>query len=185
MRSLAFLGISLFLTACASVEDLPPLPQPREAWIVDGRGARIGQARFSEGPAGVLIRMEFAPSAMAPGWHGLHIHEVGNCSDTAEGFRLSGPHAGHDAGAAHGLLNPQGPEPGDLPNLFAPVAGPFAAEVFSPGLTLAPEGREDRVSLLDVDGSALVIHAGPDDQVTQPIGGAGARIGCAALTRMP
>jgi len=31
---------------------------------------------------------------------------------------------------------------------------------------------------MDKDGSALVIHANPDDYKTQPIGGAGARIVC-------
>ena len=34
----------------------------------------------------------------------------------------------------------------------------------------------------DEDGSALVIHEGGDDGVTQPIGGAGARVGCAAIS---
>jgi Cu-Zn family superoxide dismutase len=185
MRTMAILAISLFLAACASTPDLPPPGPPREAWIVDAQGARIGQARFAEGPAGVLIHMEFSAGALPPGWHGLHIHQVGICSDPADGFRASGAHMGHDSATAHGLLNRRGPEAGDLPNLFAPAAGPFAAEVFSPWLTLAPEGGEGRLSLLDADGAALVIHAGADDQTTQPIGGAGARIGCAALTRTP
>jgi Cu-Zn family superoxide dismutase len=45
--------------------------------------------------------------------------------------------------------------------------------------------QRERLPLLDADGSALMIHAGPDDQVTQPIGGAGARVACAALTPLP
>jgi Cu-Zn family superoxide dismutase len=35
--------------------------------------------------------------------------------------------------------------------------------------------------LLDEDGSAVVIHADPDDHRTQPIGGSGARVGCGII----
>ncbi len=39
-------------------------------------------------------------------------------------------------------------------------------------------GREN---LADADGSAIVIHANPDDHKAQPIGGAGARIACGVI----
>ena len=185
MRPLKILAISMLLAACASTDDLPPPGPPRKSWIVNSQGARIGQARFAEGPAGVLIRLEFSAGALPPGWHGLHVHQIGTCADVVGGFVASGAHVGHDSDTAHGLLNRRGPEAGDLPNIYAPPAGPFGAELYSPSLTLAPEGLEGRLSLLDADGSALVIHAGPDDQRTQPIGGAGARIACSPLTRAP
>jgi Cu-Zn family superoxide dismutase len=63
--------------------------------------------------------------------------------------------------------------------------------VFTPYVTLGNEripgnaNRQAREPLLDGDGSALLIHAAPDDHTSQPIGGAGARIACAALTRLP
>ena len=37
------------------------------------------------------------------------------------------------------------------------------------------------MGLKDADGSALVIHANPDDHMSQPIGGAGARIACGVI----
>ena len=191
MRRLAALVFAALLCAaagaCAGSEK--PKPQvaapalPRTAWIVGANGAVAGQASFTEGPHGVLIRLLFVSGALSPGWHGLHFHSVGNCSDPAAGFQASGGPVGMGPRVRHGLMNPQGPEDGDLPNIFAPPIGPFGAEILAPHVTLA--AAEHRARLLDADGSALVIHAGPDDQVSQPVGGAGPRVACAALTTLP
>lgn len=188
MLRIAFapLAALVVLAACANAPDVPAFtPQPpKTAWIVAAADGRpIGQAQFLEAPRGVMIRLEFQAGALPPGWHGLHLHQVGNCSDFAQGFQASGGHLGHAERVQHGLLNPAGPEAGDLPNVFSSPAGPFAAEFYSNTITLT--GAEGRANLLDGDGSALVIHAAPDDQTSQPIGGAGARIACAALTNLP
>jgi superoxide dismutase, Cu-Zn family len=194
MRPIAALIFAAFLSACASSggsREYTPASAPRTVWIVGGSGQAIGQATFTDGPHGVLIRLEFSAGALAPGWHGLHLHQRGDCSDFAAGFQASGAHARMEHHGEHGLLNPDGPEAGDLPNIFAAPAGPFAAEVFTPYVTLGNEripgnaNRQAREPLLDGDGSALLIHAAPDDHASQPIGGAGARIACAALTRLP
>lgn len=178
---------SVLAAGCASSapERSPALDLPaRTVWIVNRQGAAIGQAQFAEAPSGVLIRLEFSPGALESGWHGLHLHTRGDCSDFAAGFQASGGHLGMREGVAHGLRNPEGPEAGDLPNIFA-GPGPFGAEVFSPYVTLHSAPVAGRTPLLDGDGAALLIHAGPDDHMTQPIGGAGARVACAALTPLP
>lgn len=193
MRPIAALLFAALLSACASTGDggAAFTAQPsKTAWIVGADGRPIGQATFRDGPNGVLIQLEFSQGGMPPGWHGLHLHQHGDCSDFAAGFQASGGHVGMDHRVQHGLLNQQGPEAGDLPNIFAPQGGVFAAEVFAPLVTLGPRiagnaNRPERISLLDEDGSALIIHAGPDDQISQPIGGAGARIACAAITPLP
>lgn len=194
MRAIVALVFASLLSACAGSagsRDYPPAATPRTAWIVGAAGAAVGQAIFTDGPNGVLIRLEFLPGALPPGWHGAHLHGRGDCSDFAAGFEASGGHIEMREHAEHGLLNPRGPDAGDLPNVFAAPAGPFAAELIARNVTLGGEripssaNQHERAPLLDADGAALLIHAGPDDHVSQPIGGAGARIACAALTRLP
>lgn len=145
-----------------------------DASILGADGKEIGQARFEQGPTGLLIRMEIAPGGLTPGWHGLHLHEKGDCSDVGA-YQLSGGHHGKEAGA-HGLMNPDlGPEAGDLPNAWAAADGSAGYEAF----TLLT----DLVPALGGDGLSIIIHAAEDDHRSQPIGGAGARVACGVVTR--
>ncbi len=152
--------------------------------ILGEAGARLGTARLRQGPVGVLIALEFQAGALPPGWHGVHFHEKAECGDA--GFKLSGAHVGHDGKPGrHGLLNPTGPETGDLPNIEAPASGAFGAELFSTFIGLSARSIGGRAALQDADGSALVVHAARDDHVSQPIGNAGARIACALIRAVP
>jgi Cu-Zn family superoxide dismutase len=139
-------------------------------------GADAGSAAFTDGPTGVLMRLEL--KGLKPGWHAVHFHAKGDCSDAA--FQSAGGHINHPTAAKqHGLLNPQGPDFGDLPNVFAASDGTVKAEVFSSLVSLGGEGG--RPALRDADGSAVVVHENADDGTTQPIGGAGARVACAVV----
>ena len=176
-------------TPVAPASAAPPAPhvsaalgRTLDARIVNATGAPIGMAHFREGPWGVVIRLEFNARALTPGWHGVHLHQNGDCADFAAGFMASGGHVGKGMdGAMHGLLNPMGPEAGDLANIFAPDAGAFGAELYTPNVTLAATGQDWRMPLLTERGAALIVHASPDDHASQPIGGAGARVACAAI----
>ncbi|WP_084462871.1 superoxide dismutase family protein [Oceanibaculum pacificum] len=138
--------------------------------ILDNKGQKIGQATFTAAPEGVLLRLSV--QGLPPGWHGAHFHAMGDCSDH-EKFMASKGHVTHDD-KPHGLLNAKGTHAGDLPNLYVHADGKGEAEMFTHLAMLEKD-------LLDADGSALVIHAGPDDHMTQPIGGAGDRIACGVI----
>ncbi|WP_293855785.1 superoxide dismutase family protein [Sphingomonas sp. SCN 67-18] len=144
--------------------------------IVKSGGGKIGSVELSDGPTGVLVRVEV--SGLTPGWHAMHFHAVADCSD--EGFQKSGAHINHAMDKKpHGLLNPDGPDFGELTNFFVGADGTAKAETFTALVKLGSEST--RANLLDADGSALVIHANADDHFTQPIGGAGARVACAVI----
>jgi superoxide dismutase, Cu-Zn family len=182
--SAAFLGgCSLLGFGRENDDPPPPLPAPRTTWIVGTSGTSIGQATFTETPAGVLIRLEFLPSTLPPGWHAAHIHQIGDCSDFTAGFMAAGVHEGLVGDAQHGLRNHHGPDAGDLPNIFTPPGEAISgAEMFSSRLTLRRFPTDGRFSLLDDNGAALVIHANPDDHQAVP---SGPRIACAPLTPTP
>lgn len=150
--------------------------------FVDQAGEEVGAAVLTDALGGVLMRIE--AKGLTPGWHGIHFHMVGDCSDGADGFKLSGGHINPD-NVEHGVLNPNGAHRSDLPNLYAGPDGTATAEFFRAGINLNPSEHGAAINgpypLLDDDGSALVIHANADDQTTQPIGGAGDRVACAAI----
>lgn len=164
------------IALAAAAIALPALAAPASLTVqIKGpKGEDMGSATLTEAPGGLLMRIE--ARGLTPGWHGLHFHEKADCS--TPDFKSAGGHTHREGPVAHGLLNPGGNETGDLPNLFAGADGVAMAEVFSPSVSLTAAGRD---RLLDADGSALVIHAAPDDHLSQPIGGAGGRVACAVI----
>lgn len=147
-----------------------------DATLMNNDGEEIGTVTLTQGPTGLLMRVQ--AEGLTPGWHGIHIHAVGDCSDAA--FENAGSHINHSQ-APHGLLNPEGPDDGDLPNIHAGENGQARAELFTTSARIAENGPGQW--LWDEDGSAIVIHANPDDHRSQPIGGAGDRVACAVISR--
>ncbi|MFN3814868.1 superoxide dismutase family protein [Brevundimonas sp.] len=143
----------------------------------DNDGEAVGTVSLTQAPTGLLMRVEV--NGLTPGWHGIHIHETGDCGDAA--FQNAGGHINHAQAVPHGLLNPQGPDDGDLPNIHADENGQARAEIFTTRARIAGSGAGQW--LWDDDGSAIVIHANPDDHTSQPIGGAGDRVACAVVER--
>lgn len=157
---------------CAALVASPLAAQTADTFEILGKdGKRVGEVTLTASPHGTLIDLEVAPGSLPAGKHGMHFHETADCSDIGE-YKKSGSHAGHGEGK-HGLLNPNGPEPGDLPNLIVLSDGSAQAALFTSFIKLD--------GLKDANGSALIIHADKDDHMSQPIGNAGARVACAAI----
>ncbi|AWI74086.1 superoxide dismutase [Parazoarcus communis] len=146
------------------------------AELIDRSGKTTGSITLTEAPTGILIQV--SAKGLAPGAKGIHIHSVGTCEDPDKGFVASKGHL-NPTGKKHGLMNPEGPDSGDLPVIFVHADGSVEAEMFTSLASL--RGAGDRPALLDADGAAIVIHENRDDHVTQPIGGAGARIACGVV----
>jgi len=141
--------------------------------VIGQDGKKIGMVMLHETPAGVLVKADVR--GIPAGEHGFHFHQKGSC-DTATKFESAGGHfTGGDR--QHGYMVASGPHGGDMPNQFVGADGVLKAQVMNTGVTLSAGPR----SLLDADGSALMIHAGADDYTSQPSGNAGGRIACAVI----
>lgn len=145
-----------------------------KATFKDAKGATVGSATLTEGSGGVTIAVE--ASKLPPGSHGFHIHEAGKCDPPD--FKSAKGHF-NPTGKKHGLQNPEGPHAGDLPNLEVGADGTAKAEVVAAGVTL----KNGKNSLFQRGGTALVIHAGPDDEKSDPSGNSGARIACGVIRK--
>lgn len=149
----------------------------REASAVvhDVAGNQIGVVIFTQQDRKMVVHAQL--SALAEGFHGFHVHAVGEClgNFTSAGSHLdpsgSHRHAGHY---------------GDMPALLANADGRAELLFVSDRLKMA--------DLFDADGSAVIVHADPDnygniptryapepDATTLGTGDAGARIGCGVV----
>ena len=172
---LSFAAVAFSTMALAQTPAVSPPPPSKVAPLTGSGGGTIGRVTLTDAPQGVLLRVE--ASGLTPGWHAVHFHEKADCSDAA--FKSAGGHVHMASPSSHGLLNPAANDLGDLPNVYAGADGSAHAEIFSSLVALRP--GTPRANLLDADGSAVVLHAAPDDYVSQPIGGAGARVACASI----
>ena len=171
MKCTAFVAGALLLFSAIAYSQASA--QTAEVELLNSKGKTVGRATLTEQQGGVRISLE--AWKLSPGPHGFHIHAVGRC--VPPDFTSAAGHFNPD-GKKHGLKNPAGSHAGDLPNLVVGPDGSAAAEVVASQVTL----EQAKNSLLGREGSALVIHASPDDEQTDPTGNAGARIACGVIS---
>jgi Cu-Zn family superoxide dismutase len=165
---LAVAAATVLLAACETM----PTDAPRAtAQLQPTKGNKtFGEATFEQ--VGSKVRVVVYVQGLKPGQeHGLHIHEVGDCS-SGDGMSTKGHF--NPFGRPHG--NPASPErhAGDLPALKADKAGRAKVDVEMDIITVTPGPAS-------VVGRGLIVHADPDDYRTQPTGNAGARIACGVI----
>lgn len=172
------LGCVLLLTGCLS-KDVPAMVntseiKPLTVTMIDSGGKEVGQAILTHKEEGVNIKAE--ARGLTPGFHGFHIHEKGICE--APSFESAGGHF-NPLNSQHGFLDFAGPHAGDLPNMLIDASGMGTVEWTTNRVTLQ-QGKAN--SLLAKSGTALVIHTGSDDYLSQPSGDAGSRAACGVIS---
>ncbi|HEX8210638.1 MAG TPA: superoxide dismutase family protein [Longimicrobium sp.] len=178
MRNRGWIAAVLALAACApagggTTQD-EVRPRQFTAPLYDAQGAGMGTLTLVQ--RGTSVQVRVAATGMPAGTHGAHFHETGLCEGPA--FTTAGGHM-NPTGRQHGLRNPNGPHLGDLPNLVVGADGRGTLEA-----TVAGSLTPGQAPLFDANGTAFIVHAGADDQVTDPSGNSGARIACAVVAAL-
>lgn len=165
----SFAGIALMVGTLGAAG----AQQTARAVFQDASGKQVGVATLTQMHNGLLIDIDLM--ALPPGEHGFHFHQTGKC-DAADGFKSAGEHFAPQ-NRQHGHHTSAGPHAGDMPNQFVSADGRLRSHVINSRVTLVGGAG----SLFDRDGTALILHAKPDDYRSQPSGNAGDRIACAVV----
>ena len=172
LRAVGALASLVLLSGCAGLAT--GYRPEATAELRDATGRVVGTARLEQ--VGDVVHIVVEMKGLPPGVHAVHIHAVGRCEPPD--FASAGGHF-NPGERQHGLLNPQGPHAGDLPNITIDADGTGRLETVTEGVTLG----SGPTTLFDADGRALVVHASADDFETDPAGNAGARIVCGAIVK--
>jgi Cu-Zn family superoxide dismutase len=165
------------IAALAAALLLPGVAFPAEAaraTLRNAQGEKVGTARLFEGKGGVVVSL--LVRGLPPGIHAFHIHAAGRCDPPD--FQTAGGHF-NPTGKKHGWKSPEGHHLGDLPSVAVGADGRGKARATVRGAHLGKGPR----GLFGPEGTALVIHEKPDDEVTDPTGNSGPRIACGVVSR--
>ncbi|MBI2828115.1 MAG: superoxide dismutase family protein [Acidobacteria bacterium] len=172
MKRIILVAVALLLSGVIAYSQANA--QTAKAEVRNARGEMVGTLTLAQEPDGVRLTVEL--SSLPPGFHGFHIHAVGKCeapfTSAAGHFNPAGQTHAHHAG--------------DLPNLLVTADGR--------AFMMVKTARSKLEELFDADGSAIIIHADPDNHANIPAryrpdpdastlgtGDAGGRIACGVI----
>jgi len=164
------LGVALAATTAQAAVTTIPITLVND----QGLGAAIGSIRAEDGDGGVTLSPDL--TGLPAGPHGMHLHEKPNCGPAEE-----------DGKAQAGLAAGGHWDPTQAGKHLGPDGGGHKGDL--PVLEVAPDGtartamRVPRLAVADLQGHALMIHAGGDNFADQPLplGGGGGRIACGVV----
>ena len=142
------------------------------AELKDAQGNAVGTVQFNEADGVVHVTIDV--DGLTPGFHAIHIHQNADCSTSD--FMSAGPHY-NPTHKEHGVYNPNGSHVGDFPNLLADNSGHAHLELNSKLFTLG----EGETSVFKEGGTAVIVHFGVDDMISDPSGNAGGRYACGEI----
>lgn len=145
--------------------------------VMNASGVEIGLVTITDQAAGG-VTLDLDMTAIPEGPHAIHFHTNGRCD--LPDFSSAGGHY-NPMDANHGFdASAPNPHAGDMRNFEAPASGVVKTQIMNERVSLSD--RDGFAPLFDADSTALIIHAGSDDYVSQPTGAAGGRIACAVIT---
>ena len=130
-----------------------------------------GSVTFTQ--KGDKVTLEAKLSGLAPGGHGFHIHEKGDCS--APDAMSAGGHF-NPFGKPHGAPEASDHHAGDMPMLQADASGNATLTADLAGVSVGSGAG-------DIVGKSVIVHKDADDYKTQPTGNSGARVGCGVIKK--
>lgn len=181
MKRALFASAAVVTLLVAGIAKADSVTVDMNAISAKGVGGSIGTVMIEDAPnGGVYLHLRIKPEALTPGPHGFHVHQNGSC-DAADkdGKMVAGLAAGghYDPDGAGKHMGPAGGgHKGDLPVIFSHVDDDGAVEIY--------ETKYDaRLSVAELKGKSLMIHAGGDNYSDEPaaLGGGGARVACGVI----
>lgn len=179
--ALLLIVVALALSGCIQGQnDVKPsaaAPMPNDivgaGTFSDRTAQSTGTVEVRQSKNGLILTARL--QGLPPGPKGFHLHQKGLC-DTPD-FTSAGGHL-NPLAKSHGLMSAGGAHLGDLPNLEVTQDG--TATITTP---IGGNVADAQAWVFDTDGTAVMIHEGPDDYVSDPTGGSGARIACAVIVK--
>ena len=166
---LGVMAIGTLIAGCAAMA--PSGPAAVADLAATAGNATTGTVTFTQKGDKVVVVAKVA--GLAPGNHGFHIHEKGDCS-SADGMSAGGHF--NPLGKPHAHPSTMDRHAGDMPMLTADAAGNAALTTELDVVTVGSGAT-------DVVGKGVIVHKDPDDFKTQPTGNSGARVACGVIRK--